>query len=213
MGSVAGVPRDHQTGRHLQTATIFWNSGEVFITIALGLTSGSLALVAFGLDSLIEVFTSVVVLWHMGTSPTAARGDPTSNSRDDAAHRLVGIAFATLSVYLLVVSTRALIVGVEPDKSLPGIVYLAATAVVMLALARTKRGIGRRLDNKVFLAEARMTQLDAYLSIGILTSLSTNALWGWWWADPIAAASIGVIAFSEARASLKPDNAAWLSDT
>jgi len=148
------------------------------------------------------VFTSAVVLWHMGAPAVDGSRKPSSDSRDRSAHRLVGLAFATLAIYLLVDSTRALIVGIQPDRSLLAIAYLAVTAIVMLVLANAKRGIGRRLDNQVFLAEARMTQLDAYLAIGILSALSANALWGWWWADPLAAMTVGVMASLEARENL-----------
>ncbi len=197
------MPEDHNEGRRLQTATIAWNVGEVFITILLGAAAGSLALVAFGLDSLIEVFTSVVVLWHMGVAGPGDVSVTSDQSRDNLAHRLVGLAFGALSIYLLVTSVRALIVGVEPDTSRLGIIYLAVTSGVMLMLARAKRGMGRRLRSDVFLAEARMTQLDAYLAIGILSALIVNAAWGWWWADPLAAAAVALLAMIEARSSFK----------
>jgi len=180
----------------LQRVTIAWNSGEVFVTIGLGMAAGSLALVAFGLDSLIEVFTSFVVLWHM--SDTA---DSPGTSRDRQANRLVAAAFAALSLYLMVASARSLVDHHIPNNSLWGVGYLAATALVMLVLARMKRRSGHQIDNQVFLAEARMTQLDAYLAISIMTALIANWLLGWWWADAVSAAAIGILAATESRES------------
>lgn len=190
-GIDAGSELSH--GRRLQILTIAWNVGEVLVTVTLGLMSGSLALVAFGLDSLIEVFTSTVVLWHMEPNEEAH-----SHRRDRRAERLVAVAFALLSASLMVASTRALVVSTEPDSSSLGIVYLAATAAVMLGLAHLKRRTGMRLGNPVFLSEAKMTQIDAYLAMGILLALVLNGLWGWWWADPLAAGGIAIVAASEA---------------
>jgi len=194
-------PREHHDGgRRLQLVTIVWNSGEVFVTIALGIVAGSLALVGFGLDSLIEVFTSVVVLWHMGSAPSSGDG-----ARDDSARRLVRLAFAVLSAYLILASIRGLVTHMDPKTSPFGIAYLAVTAAVMVDLARRKRRMGERLASEVFLAEARMTQIDAYLAVGILVALASNAVWGWWWADPLAAATVGVIAAREATEGLLRD--------
>jgi len=181
--------------------TIAWNSGEVFITIALGLAAGSLALVAFGLDSLIEVFTSLVVLWHMSDS------DPLDNPmRNRRANRLVAAAFAALSLYLLISSTRSLLDHRVPDNSLWGVAYLAATALVMLVLAHMKRRSGRQIKNEIFLAEARMTQLDAYLALSIMMALTVNWWLGWWWADAVSAAGIGLLAAVESRERYEASN-------
>jgi len=179
-----------RTGRRLQTATIVWNLIEVFITVTLGILAASLALVAFGLDSLIEVFASLVVLWHMN--------DKRSSRRDRRARNLVAAAFALLALSLAIAGTRALLTGAEPDSSPIGIAYLAITAVVMFTLAAWKARIGRRLDNEPFLAEARMTYLDGWLATAILTALALNAIAGWWWTDPIAALIVAALAAREA---------------
>ena len=180
-----------QTGRRLQRATIAWNVVEVGITVGLGMAAGSLALVAFGLDSLIEVFASLVVLWHMA-------GTEVEQARDRRARRLVGMAFAMLAVYLLVASARAIWVGDEADPSPLGILYLAATAIVMFTLAAWKRRVGTELESEPFLAEAHMTFLDGWLATGVLAALVVNAVFGWWWADAVAAAAVGVVAAREA---------------
>ena len=182
-----------RTGRRLQRITIAWNLIEVFITIGLGIAAGSLALVAFGLDSLIEVFASLVVLWHM----VEDQPDPT---RDRRARRLVALAFAALAVYLLAAGLRALLTQAEPESSPLGIAYLGVTAVVMFSLAARKRRVGRDLDNQAFLAEARMTYLDGWLATAILAALALNTAFDWWWADPVAAL---VVALAAARESVE----------
>jgi divalent metal cation (Fe/Co/Zn/Cd) transporter len=185
---------DETIGRRLQWATIVWNVVEVFITFGLGIAAGSLALIAFGLDSMIEVFASLVVLWHMGP---AAPEDKVA--RDHRARRLVAVAFCVLAAYLMIAAVRSLWVGDEPDSSPIGIAYLAVTAAVMFALARAKRRVGRRLESEPFLAEASMTFLDGCLAAAILTALALNALLDWWWADPLAALVVSVVAANEAR--------------
>ena len=183
-------------GRRLQWATIGWNVVEVFVTIGLGVASGSLALVAFGLDSLVEVFASLVVIWHM--SP-GERGHHAG--RDDRALRLVAVAFGVLAAYLLIAGTRRLVVHQEQGSSVAGIVYLAVTAVVMFSLAHRKRRLGDALGSSPVRAEAAMTFLDGCLATATLTALALDLTVGWWWADPVAALLIGGVAASEARAS------------
>jgi divalent metal cation (Fe/Co/Zn/Cd) transporter len=184
------VSDPQRTGRRLQIATIVWNLIEVFVTVALGIAAGSLALVAFGLDSLIEVFASAVVLWHMDSA-----GD---SGRDRRARRLVGAAFAVLALSLTIAAVRALVTQAEPEASPWGIAYLAVTAMVMFGLATWKARIGHRLGSEPFLAEARMTHLDGWLATAILAALALNAVFDWWWADPAAALLIAVVAVREA---------------
>lgn len=179
-----------RTGRRLQRITIAWNLIEVFITIGLGIAAGSLALIAFGLDSLIEVFASLVVLWHM-------LDDQPGPTRDRRARRLVALAFAALAAYLLTAGLRALLTQTEPESSPLGIAYLGVTAVVMFSLAARKRRLGRDLNNLAFLAEARLTYLDGWLATAILTALALNTGFDWWWADPLAALVVAVAAARE----------------
>ena len=182
----------HRLGRRLQWATIAWNSLEVLITVWLGLAARSLALIAFGLDSLVEVFASLVVIWHMTPGEGGHRA-----ARDRRAVRLVGVSFGVLATYLLVAGTRSLVVRVEPDASPAGIAYLLVTALVMFSLAHWKRRVGVALDSEPFRAEASMTLLDGCLATSILTALVLNLLFDWWWADPGAALLIGVVAVRE----------------
>lgn len=200
--SPESTPRDvRRVGRRLQWITVAWNSLEVFVTIALGIAAGSLALVAFGLDSLVEVFASLVVVWHLGgrgtddgTGTAAVEGD-----RDRRALRLVGAAFAVLAVYLAVASGRTLWLRSRPESSPLGIAYLTITAGVMFGLAALKRRVGHELASEPFLAEASMTFLDGWLATSILGALVVNTGFGWWWADPVAALLVAVASAREAR--------------
>lgn len=180
-------------GRRLQLATIAWNGFEVFVTIGLGVAAQSLALVAFGLDSLIEVFASLVVLWHLLPSEESRR-----EFRDRRALRLVAIAFAVLAVYLVAASARSLVAGDQASSSPLGIAYLGVTAVVMFTLAALKKRVGTDLENEPFLAEASLTFLDGCLATSILIALALNATLGWWWTDPLAAILVGCFAGREA---------------
>lgn len=188
--------RLERVGRRLQWATIAWNGIEVVVTIGLGVAAGSLALVAFGLDSLVEVFASLVVIWHM--NPGA---DGHHARRDEKAMRLVGVAFAVLAAYLTAAGTRQLVARAHPDSSPAGIAYLGVTAMVMFGLALWKRRVGRSLESGPFRAEASMTFLDGCLATSILTALALNLVLEWWWADPVAALLIGAVAAREARQS------------
>lgn len=163
---------------------------EVVVTVGLGLAVGSLALVAFGLDSLIEVFASLVVLWHLRSARTTGR--------DRLALRLVAAAFAVLGLYLAITAIRSLLAQEVAGSSPLGITYLAVTALVMFTLARWKKRVGTELDSEPFLAEASLTYLDGWLATAILTALVLNWALGWWWADPLAALALAAIAVKEA---------------
>lgn len=174
----------------LEWVTIGWNVAEVGVTIGLGVAAGSLALVAFGLDSVVEVFASLVVLWQL-------RGDTASLPRITLALRLVAGAFLVLGLFLIVTATVRLLAGVAVDESPFGVGYLAATVVVMLLLARAKGALGAELGNHPLAAEARMTLLDGLLAALIMLALVLNLVLGWWWADAVAAMAVGVLAVLE----------------
>jgi divalent metal cation (Fe/Co/Zn/Cd) transporter len=183
-------------GIRLEWATTGWNLMEVFVTIGLGVAAGSLALVAFGLSSMIEVFASTVVIWHL------REGRDPAPHRTRLAFKLIATAFFALAAFLFVTSIRSLILGLEPDESPLGIAYLAVTAVVMFTLAGIKRRTARAMDSGPLEAEAAMTALDGFLCIGILSALAANIAIDWWWADAVAALGIGVFAAREGLESL-----------
>lgn len=178
----------------LEYATIGWNVGEAVLTISLGIAAGSLALIGFGSDSIIEIFASLVVVWHL--IPGHEYDHP---ERTALALRLVAVAFAVLAVALVSLSIRDLLTQRQPDESPWGVAYLAVTALVMFALARSKHRLADSLDSAPLRSEASMTFLDGMLSAGTMLGLAFNALLGWWWADPLAALMVGLVAANEAR--------------
>lgn len=184
--------QSRQRGVRLEWATNGWNLMEVVVTITLGLQAGSLALVAFGLDSVVEIFASTVVIRHLGDD----RRDP-GDRRVHRSLRLIAVAFWVLAVFLVVMSIRGLVRGDRPESSPLGVAYLALTAVIMFGLARMKRVTAAELGNEPLQAEAAMTFLDGCLSTGILTALVLNAWLGWWWTDATAALLVAGFAIKE----------------
>ena len=174
--------------------TIIWNIFEVFITIGLGIAAGSIALLAFGTDSVVEVFASLVVVWHSRDLLVMEETDRTRRSL-----MLIAVAFIVLAAVLAVGAVVRFIQGTVPGESPLGIAYLAATAVVMLSLAILKDRTGRALQSDPLRAEASITYLDAALATSVLMSLVLNATLGWWWTDPAAALGIAFIALREGR--------------
>jgi divalent metal cation (Fe/Co/Zn/Cd) transporter len=181
-------------GRRLEYATTVWNCTEAIVAIVTGLAANSLALVAFGLDSCVEVFASVVVLWHLGGADEEA--DPRRARR---AVRLIAAAFAVLGLYLLAQAVRGFVTRITPESSPLGTAFIAATVVVMFSLAWGKRRTGRALASRPLVADASMTFIDGCLAAGVLAALLADRVMGWWWADPLAAAIVAVVALNEAR--------------
>ncbi len=170
-------------GQWLTWATIAYNSLEAVLAIASGLIAGSVALVGFGFDSIIEVGSSVAGLWRL-------HADASHEHRERAerrALRVIGVCFLLLAAYVLVDASRALLLGEQPDESILGIVIATGSLLVMPLLARAKRGVAARLSSRALTAEAKQTELCMYLSAVLLGGLVLNAALGWWWADPVAA--------------------------
>lgn len=194
MGGPPERARLQRRALRLEYATIAWNVGEAVLTIGLGLAAGSLALIGFGADSIIEVFASSVVVWHV--RPGHAEDHPARTRR---ALRLVALAFLLLAMILASVAVRDLVTGRRAGRSPLGIAYLAVTAVVMFGLALAKRRTARVLDSAPLRSEAAMTFLDGVLATLTLTGLALNAALGWRWADPAAALLVAIAAANEAR--------------
>jgi divalent metal cation (Fe/Co/Zn/Cd) transporter len=178
----------------LEYATIGWNVGEAVLTIALGSVAGSLALIGFGTVSVVEVFASSVVVWHL-RSPD----DDQHARRTALALRLISGAFLLLALALAAAAIGDLASGRRAGESPWGIAYLALTAAVMFALAGMKRRLAIRLDSGPLRSEATVTFLDGILSASTLVGLALNAYIGWWWADPLAGLIVAVAAANEAR--------------
>jgi divalent metal cation (Fe/Co/Zn/Cd) transporter len=182
----------------LEFATIAWNLGEAVFTIGLGLAAGSLALIGFGTDSIIEVFASSVVVWHVRPGHAVDHPDRTT-----LALRLVAFAYLALAAILATASIRDLVIGRKAGESVIGIIYLAVTAVVMFSLAVAKRRTATSLASAPLRSEATLTFLDGILSSLTLTGLGLNVLFAWTWADPAAALIVATAAAVEARMNLK----------
>jgi divalent metal cation (Fe/Co/Zn/Cd) transporter len=180
-------------GRKLEATTLGWNVVGVFVLAYAAFEARSVALAGFGLDSLIEVGASTVVLWELAD---------VNQERRHKALRLIGMAFVALAVYLSVQSTVVLLVGFHPHHSPLGIVWTGATAAVMFGLAFGKARTGAALDNPVLKAEGRITLIDGILATTVLVGLLLNLVAGWWWADPLAGYVLLYYAVREARESL-----------
>jgi divalent metal cation (Fe/Co/Zn/Cd) transporter len=175
-------------GLRLEYLTLGWNVVGVVVVAIATFAARSAALAGFGLDSLIEIFASVVVMWQL--NGVAAH-------RERHALRLIGFAFFALAIYVLAQSGYVLMKQIHPNPSPGGIFWLSGTVVAMLALAYGKRDTGAKLGNPVLSTEARVTLIDASLAFAVLLGLSLNASIGWWWADPIAGLVIVYYGFRE----------------
>ncbi len=177
----------------LETATLGWNVVGVVVLAVAAVEARSVALAGFGLDSLIEIGASTVVLWELAE---------VAQERQQRAMRLIGFAFVGLSVYLAIQSTATLALGFHPRHSPLGIVWTGVTAGVMFALAAGKMRTGAALGNPVLSTEGRITIIDGILAAAVLIGLTLNALLGWWWADPLAGYVLLYYAVREAREAL-----------
>jgi divalent metal cation (Fe/Co/Zn/Cd) transporter len=182
-------------GFALEYATLAWNVAGIAVLAIAAITARSVALAGFALDSLIEIGASIVVIWELSG---------TGEDRQRRGLRLIGYAFAALALYLLVQSTVVLATSYHPHGSVPGIMWTAVTAVVMLALAAGKARIGRALGNPVLQTEGRVTLIDGILATAVLLGLVLNAVLGWWWADPAAAYVLVFYAAREVRQIFAP---------
>jgi divalent metal cation (Fe/Co/Zn/Cd) transporter len=179
MAALEGQPRQVllRRGFVLEYMTLAWNVAGIAVLAVAAVAARSVALAGFGLDSLIEIGASTVVIWELSGA---------CEQRQRRGLRLIGFAFAALAVYLLVQSTVVLAVAYHPGHSRTGIIWTAATAAAMFALAAGKARIGRALDNPVLRTEGRVTMIDGILAVTVLVGLILNAALGWWWADPAA---------------------------
>ena len=186
--------RRRLTGRALRLTQLglAWHALEAAIALAAGIAAGSVALVGFGADSVIEAGSGLVVLWLV-------TGDRLRSQRAERrAQQLIGASFVILAVYVAIESARDLIAGHHPAVSWAGVALAAVTLVLMPPLAAAKRNVGVALGSSATTSESRQTMLCAYLSAALLVGLLTNALAGWWWADPAVGLLIAAVALMEA---------------
>src|SRR5690348_12831470 len=188
-------------GRRLEYFTIAWNSLEGVIALIVGWMAGSIALVGFGVDSVIEVTSGATLLWLMCTNLDVPRRE----RNEKRALTIVGLCFLALAVYVGYESGRDLVQRHAPERSLVGIALACVSLVVMPLLSRAKRKVGNALASGAMNADAKQAEFCAYLSGILLGGLLFNALFGLWWADPIAALVMVPIIAKEGIARLRAD--------
>jgi divalent metal cation (Fe/Co/Zn/Cd) transporter len=176
--------------RQLAWATIAWNVIEAVVAITAGAAASSIALVGFGLDSTVEVLSAVVILWQL---------HGLVEERERRALRLIAVGFFALAVYVAVQAIVDLSSRAQPETAPVGIGLAIASLLVMPILAGAKRRTGRAMGSSTVVADSNQTKLCAYLSAILLGGLLLNASVGWWWADPLAALAIAVLAINEGR--------------
>ncbi len=166
---------DVRRGRKLEYITIGWNSLEAIVAIGAGLFAGSIALVGFGVDSVIESLSGAVLLWRLFAG----------EQREELALKLVGVSFLFLAAYVAFDAGKSLLFREPPEASYVGIGLAVLSLLVMPVLARAKRRVTANLNSRALQADSRQTDICAYLSAILLFGLGLNALFGWWWADPL----------------------------
>jgi divalent metal cation (Fe/Co/Zn/Cd) transporter len=174
--------------RLLAAGGILWHLVEFGIALGAGIAAGSIALVGFGIDSLVETAAGLVLLWRFSSASAVA---------ERRAQQLIAVSFFLLAAYVGVEAIRSLASTGKPGTSWVGIGLAGVTVVTMPLLARAKRRIGERLGSSATVKEGAQNQVCAYLSLALLLGLGANALAGWWWADPVAAALIAAVAARE----------------
>jgi len=188
-GSAAELARLRRRGFQLEYASMAWMTTEAAVAIISGIAASSIALIGFGLDSVIEFFAAAVVIWQL-------RGT-ISGERETRALRLIAITFFALAAYLTVEGITDLVSQHQPGQSPAGIAITAAALVVMPLLALAKRRTGQLLDNRALIADAAESAFCAFTSAAALLGIGLNAWLGWWWADPAAALVIAGLAVKE----------------
>jgi divalent metal cation (Fe/Co/Zn/Cd) transporter len=179
-----------RAGRRLEYFTLGWNLTEAAVAIGAGLFARSIALIGFGIDSLIESLSGGILLWRLQATGT-------DQKRERLAHRLVGISFLILALYVAFEAGKSLLRREEPETSVVGVVLSIVSLIVMPLLARAKRRVAAKLESRALRADSRQTDICAYLSAILLGGLLLNTLFGWWWADPIAALCMVPLIFRE----------------
>ncbi|MCS7264571.1 MAG: cation transporter [Armatimonadetes bacterium] len=175
-----------QKGVTLEYFTLGWNVVEAFVAITAGWLAGSIALIGFGLDSVIESISGAILLWRLKRELSGTKGEQAEDLERKALLG-VGLTFWLLSAYIAYESIEKLVAREAPQSSPIGIALAVASLIVMPLLAWSKRKVAAQIESKALEADAMETIVCAYLSFNLLLGLGLNATFGWWWADPIAA--------------------------
>ncbi|MDB4876165.1 MAG: integral rane protein [Gemmatimonadetes bacterium] len=190
-------------GQLVSRITLLYNSGEGVAAIVTGMLAGSVALVGFGIDSVIEVVSSGAALWRLRSDVDEARRE----RAERVSLRIIGGCFAALAIYIALDAAHALVTHEAPAKTIAGIIVAALSVVIMPMLARAKRQVATALGSRALQADATQTDLCMYLSAIALGGLLLNALFGWWWADPVAGLVMTPIIAREGLEGLRGERA------
>lgn len=184
------LTREHLRRRALQLVWVgeVWNTLEFGVAVWAGISAGSIALLAYSLDAIIELFAGAVMIWHLNRE---WQGQEHEEAAENKAHRLIGYTFFLLSAYILVQASATLLGWfAEPRESLVGIALVIASAVLMTILYFWKTNLAKKLGSRALRAEAVESLICDLQDLTLLAGLGANALWGWWWADPVAALAL-----------------------
>jgi divalent metal cation (Fe/Co/Zn/Cd) transporter len=184
-------------GLRLEYLTVGWNVVEGVIAVAAALAAGSVALLGFGIDSFVESVSGLILIWRLRAEMAGDRGEATIEGIERRAERLVGISFFVLAAYIAFDAVTTLVDQEQPEVSPVGIALTSLSIAVMLWLARAKRHVAGELGSRALAADAEQTQACWYLSVVVLAGIGLNALFGWWWADPVAALGVVVLLVRE----------------
>jgi divalent metal cation (Fe/Co/Zn/Cd) transporter len=183
-------------GRRLEYFTVGWNLIEAVVALGAGFFAGSIALIGFGIDSLIETSSGAVLLWRLQEGEEGEK-------RERMALKLVGISLLALAAYVAIDAVKGLIQKEPPEESWVGIALAVVSLGVMPLLAWAKRKVADKLNSQALVADSHQTDICAYLSAILLVGLTLNALFGWWWADPVAALGMLPIIVKEGLEALR----------
>jgi divalent metal cation (Fe/Co/Zn/Cd) transporter len=192
--------------RHLNQISLAWNIAEMFVALAAGIAAGSVSLIGFGIDSGIEVSAAAILAWRLHQEH---RGGCMAEY-DRTATRLIALAFVALATYVWVDGIGDLIGRSRPEASVPGLVLAVVSLILMPWLARQKHALAPAIGSQAVSADAQQTSLCALLSAVLILGLGLNSVFGWWWADPVAALVIGALALEAGRRVWRADS---LADT
>ena len=197
--SPSELTRLRRRGFALEYATMAWMVAEAAVAITAGVLASSIVLIGFGLDSVIEFFAAMIVIWQL-------RGEIAGQQRETRAVRLIGLTFFALAAYLAAESIHDLLTRARPGESIAGLAVSAAALVVMPVLAIAKRRTGQAMGNRTLVAESAESFFCAYTSAAALAGVGLNTALGWWWADPAAALIIAALAVKEGLEAWQDDD-------
>lgn len=189
---------------HAQYALLAYNLAEAALSIFFGAAASSIALVSFGLDSLVESLSTITVALRLRKSGKVSAEEEERHEKN--ALRLVGYSFIVLGAYVLFEAARKLIAQEQPEASLPGIAIAAASVIFMTFFANYRHGLGHSIGSHSLVADSRQTQLCVYMSYSLLAGIGLNFLFGLWWADPLAGIAIACLALWEGKRALEGES-------